>query len=147
VTSALADKQSEGTGTTERDNQTSAQKKWTTHTMRQATKTQPALLAANALCCSHSSRRRCRTWAAGRTITLRRTSKRVKEVVDKTRLPAVVRLSRSFWGEARMARPLKRKLQLVMMQLTAATSSAALPHSSCRAVQCTDKMHGDLQEC
>ena len=37
----------------------------------------------------------CRTWAAGRTIMLRRTSKRVKEVVDKMRLPAVVRLSRS----------------------------------------------------
>jgi hypothetical protein len=28
--------------------------------------------------------------------------------VDKIRLPAVVRLSRSFWGDARMARPLKR---------------------------------------
>jgi hypothetical protein len=32
----------------------------------------------------------CRTWGAGRTIMLRRTSKRVKEVVDKMRLPAVV---------------------------------------------------------
>ena len=32
----------------------------------------------------------CRTWAAGRTIMLRRTSKRVKEVVDKMWLPAVV---------------------------------------------------------
>jgi hypothetical protein len=42
-----------------------------------------------------------RTWAAGRTIMLRRTSKRVKEVVDKMRLPAVVRLSRSFWDDAR----------------------------------------------
>jgi len=29
---------------------------------------------------------------------LRRTSKRVKEVVDKMRLSAVVRLSRSFWS-------------------------------------------------
>ena len=37
-----------------------------------------------------------RTWAAGRTIMLRRTSKRVKEAVDKMRLPAVVRLSRIF---------------------------------------------------
>ncbi len=43
----------------------------------------------------------CRTWAAGRTIMLRRTSKRVKEIVDKMRLPAVVRLSRSFLGDAR----------------------------------------------
>ena len=33
----------------------------------------------------------CRTWVAGRTIMLIRTSKRVKEVVDKMRLPAVVR--------------------------------------------------------
>ena len=30
---------------------------------------------------------------------LRRTSKKVKEAVDKMRLPAVVRLSRSFWGD------------------------------------------------
>ena len=43
----------------------------------------------------------CRTWAAGRTIMLRRTSKRVKEVVDKMRLTAVVRVSRSFWDDAR----------------------------------------------
>jgi hypothetical protein len=51
----------------------------------------------------------CRTWAAGWTIMLRRTSKRVKEVVDKMRLSAVVRLSK---GEQRkygglIARPLK----------------------------------------
>jgi hypothetical protein len=38
----------------------------------------------------------CRTWSAGWTIMLRRTSKRVKEVVDKMRLPAVFRLSRRF---------------------------------------------------
>jgi hypothetical protein len=42
-----------------------------------------------------------RTWVAGRTIILRRTSKRVKEVVDKMRLPAVVHLSRSFWDDVR----------------------------------------------
>ena len=29
----------------------------------------------------------CRTWAAGKTIMLSRTSKRVKEVLDKMRLP------------------------------------------------------------
>jgi len=38
----------------------------------------------------------CRTWLAYRTIILRRTSKRVKEVVDKMHLPTVVRLSRGF---------------------------------------------------
>jgi hypothetical protein len=42
-----------------------------------------------------------RMCAANRTITLRRTSKRFKEVVDKVRLPAVVRLSRSSWDDAR----------------------------------------------
>jgi len=41
------------------------------------------------------------TWAAGRTMMLRRTSKRVKEVVDKMRLPGVVRLSMSFWYDTR----------------------------------------------
>jgi hypothetical protein len=45
---------------------------------------------------------RCKSWAAGRTIMLRRISKRVKEAVDKMRLPAGVRLSRSFWGDARV---------------------------------------------
>jgi predicted DNA-binding ribbon-helix-helix protein len=42
---------------------------------------------------------------------LKRTSKRVKEIVDKMLLPAVVRavrLSRSFWDDARnIAQPLK----------------------------------------
>jgi len=39
----------------------------------------------------------CRTWPASRTCMLRRTSKKVKKIVDKMRLPAVVRLSWSFW--------------------------------------------------
>ena len=42
----------------------------------------------------------CRTWADGATVMLR-TSKSVSEAVDKERLPAIVRLSRSFWGDAR----------------------------------------------
>jgi hypothetical protein len=49
---------------------------------------------------------------------LRRTSKRVREVVDKMRLPAVVRLSRSFWGD-------EEKLQFVLKQLTALTARSA----------------------
>jgi hypothetical protein len=41
-----------------------------------------------------------RTWAADRTIMLRMTSKRVKELVDKMRPPAFVRFSRrSFWED------------------------------------------------
>jgi hypothetical protein len=63
----------------------------------------------------------CRTWVAGRTIMLRSTSKRVKEQVDKMRLPAVVRLSTSFWGDARNGTAAE-KLQLVMRQLTALTA-------------------------
>ena len=63
---------------------------------------------------------RCRTWAAGRTIMLSRTSKIVEEVVDKMRLPAVVRLSRSFWGDARNG-TFAEKLQIVLRQLTLMT--------------------------
>jgi hypothetical protein len=40
----------------------------------------------------------CRTWATDRTMMLRRTSKRVKEQVDKMLLPTVVRLRTTFWG-------------------------------------------------
>ena len=36
----------------------------------------------------------CKTWTAERTIMLRMTSKRVKELVDKVRPPAVVRMRR-----------------------------------------------------
>jgi hypothetical protein len=58
----------------------------------------------------------CRTWAAGRTIMLRRTSKKVKEVVDKMRLPAVVLLSMGFWDDARNGTA-QAKRQFVMRQL------------------------------
>jgi hypothetical protein len=40
-----------------------------------------------------------RTWAACRTIMFRRTSKRVKEQVDKMRLPVLVRLCRQLWRD------------------------------------------------
>jgi hypothetical protein len=71
--------------------------------MKQVTQTQPLLLAADAPFAAAleavPAEDWCRTWATGRTIMLRRTSKRVKEVVDKIRLPVVVRLSRSFWDD------------------------------------------------
>ncbi len=38
----------------------------------------------------------CRTWETDRTIMIRRTSKRVKEEVDKILLPAVVLLCTTF---------------------------------------------------
>jgi Ran GTPase-activating protein (RanGAP) involved in mRNA processing and transport len=53
-------------------------------------------------------------------IMLSRTSKRVKEVVDKMLLPAVVRLSRSFWDDARNDTE-KAKCQFVFRQLVTMT--------------------------
>jgi hypothetical protein len=43
----------------------------------------------------------CRTWAEDRTMLLRMTSKRVKEVVDKLRPPAAVKVSTAFRADAR----------------------------------------------
>jgi hypothetical protein len=63
----------------------------------------------------------CRTWAAGRTIMLRRTSKKVKEIVDTMRMPAVVRLSRNFWGDSRNGTSAE-KVQIVMRQLPLMTA-------------------------
>jgi hypothetical protein len=132
-----AAKQAGGKGETEKGKQSAAQKK-RTRTTKQATQTQPLLLAADAPFAAAleaiPAEDWCRTWAAGRTIMLRRTSKRVREVVDKMRLPAVVRLSRSFWGDARNGTAAE-KLQFVMRQLTVVTAWAASPHSSCRAVK------------
>ena len=50
-------------------------------------------------CCTEEEDSYHRTLAADRTIMVRRTSKRVKEVVDKMLLPEVVRLRRSFWDQ------------------------------------------------
>jgi len=118
-----AGKQPEGTGTTEKGTQPAAQKK-RTHTRRQATQTQPAKLAPDAFAAALGAIPHedwCRTWAVGRTIMLRRTSKRVKEVVDKMRLPAVVRLSRRFWSDVRNGTAAE-KLQFVLRQLTRLTT-------------------------
>jgi Leucine-rich repeat (LRR) protein len=40
-----------------------------------------------------------RTWADNRTIMLRMTSKQIKEIIDKMRLPVVVLLNMSFWNK------------------------------------------------
>ncbi len=104
-----------------------------TRTTSQATQTQPLLLAADAFAAALGAvpaEDWCRTWAAGRTIMLRRTSKRVKEVVDKMRLPAVVRLNRSFWDDARNGWK-GPKLHFVLRQLAAMV--ARLPHHHTRA--------------
>ena len=88
-----AAKQAGGKGETEKGKQPAAQKKRARTTTRQATETQPLLLAADAFVAALGAvpaEDCCRTWAAGRTIMLRRTSKNVKEAVYKMRLPAVV---------------------------------------------------------
>jgi hypothetical protein len=117
-----AAKQAGGQGLSKKGRQFAEQKKRTC-TTRHATQTQPALLAADGFAAALEAipvDDWCRTWAAGKAIMLRRTSKRAKEVVDKMRLPAVVRLSRSFWDDARNDTAAE-KIQFVLRQLTALT--------------------------
>ncbi len=52
---------------------------------------------------------------------LRRTSKRVKEAVDKMRLPSVVHLSRNFWDDSHNGTN-RTKLEFVLRQLAAMTA-------------------------
>ena len=92
----------------------------------------------------------CRTWAAGRTIMLRCTSKKVQEVVDKMRLSAVVRLSRSFWDDTRNGTA-DEKLQFVMTQLEVLTTrcritTLALPECEMNA-QDAERLAGVLEQC
>jgi hypothetical protein len=122
-------KQPQGIGIHAEQGKTDYEQSKRTRTTRQATQTQPLLLAADAFAAALGAvpaEDWCRTWGAGRTIMLRRTSKRVKEVVDKMRLPAVVRLSRSFWDDARNGTE-ETKLEFVFMQLTAMTARCINP--------------------
>jgi hypothetical protein len=93
----------------------------------------------------------CRTWAAGRTIMVRRTSKRVKEVVDKMRLPAVVRLSRSFWDDTRNGTEKAKPLEFVLRQLAEMTSrflitTLELPRCDMKG-QDVERIAGALVQC
>ncbi len=81
---------------------------------------------------------------------LRRTSKRVKEVVGKMRLPAFVRLSRTFWSEARNGIAAE-KLQIVMRQLPLMTawcriSTLKLPRCDMKG-QDAEILAGVLAQC
>jgi hypothetical protein len=145
-------KQAEGSCRNEKGKQPAAPKK-RTRTTRQATTTQPALLAADAFAAALRAipaEDWCRAWAAGRTIMLRRTSKTVKEVVDKMRLPAVVRLSRSFWNDARNGTQ-KAKLEFVLRQLVAMTARCCittleLPRCDMKG-QGAEMLAGVLEQC
>jgi hypothetical protein len=93
----------------------------------------------------------CGTWAASRTIMLRRTSKRVKDAVDKMSLPVVVRLSRSFWNDARKGTAAEKLQLLVMRQLTVATArfriiTLELPHCDMKG-QDAESLAGVLAQC
>ena len=139
-----------------------AAQKNSTRTTRQAPTTQPALLAADfaAALAALPHEDWSRIWAAGKTIMLIRTSKRVKEVVDKMRLPTVVRLSRSFWDDTCNGTE-KEKRQFVLRQLTAMTAQCSIttlelrncaitgPHAEWLAggvlAQCRALVHLDLR--
>ncbi len=113
----------------------------------------PALLAPDAFAAALGAipaEDWCRTWAAGRTIMLRSTSKSVRDLVDKMRLPAVVRLSWKFWHDARNGTAAE-KLQVVMRQLTALTaqcriSTLALPRCEMKG-QDAEMLAGVLAQC
>ncbi len=109
------DKEPEVTGTSDKDKQSPAQTKLQTKRTRKTSQDDWS-----------------RTWRAGRTIMLRRTSKRIKEVVDKMCLPAVVCLSRSFWGR----RPLWNvKGKAPVCFETTHIHVNAVPHHHTRTVQ------------
>ena len=81
---------------------------------------------------------------------LRRTSKRVKEAVDKMRLPAVVRLSRSFWDDPRNCTA-PEKLQFVLRQLKELAAQCRittleLPRCEMKG-QDAERLAGVLAEC
>ena len=96
-----------------------AEQKKRTCTTNQATKTQPSTLNTDTFATALAAVPAVdwqRTWAAEKTIMLRMTSKRVKDVVDRARLPAVVGLRRSFLDDARHG-TFSQKLKLVFAQL------------------------------
>ena len=76
-------------------------------------------LAANAFTEVVPAEDWCKTWAADRTIMLRMTSKRVKELVAQVLLPADVRLSSSFWNDASNGHTAAQKRDHVLAQLAA----------------------------
>jgi hypothetical protein len=95
----------------------------------------------------------------GKTIMMRKTSKRVKEVVDKMLLSVVVRLSRSFWDDIHNGTE-KENCRFVLNQLTRMSSLYHIttlelhscvitgPHADWLAggvlVQCRALVHLDL---
>jgi hypothetical protein len=92
-----------------------------------------------------------RTWAATRTIMLRMTSKRVNEVLDQMILPAVVRLSRRFWDDARNGTNREKQLEFVLRQLAAMTARCLITTLELRDIemkgQDAERLAGVLAQC
>jgi hypothetical protein len=81
---------------------------------------------------------------------LRRTSKRVKESVDKMLLPSVVHLSRNFWDDSHNGTN-RTKLEFVLRQLAAMTvrcliTSLELPRCEMTG-QDAERLAGALVQC
>ena len=80
-----------------------------------------------------------------KTIILIRTSKKVKEVVDKMYLSSVVRLNRRFWDDTRNGTETQKR-QFLWRQLTTMIVRCLSPHSNCATVQLQDHIQSGLQD-
>ena len=145
-----ATKQAGGKGETEKGKQPAAQKKMARTLPRYSTQTQPLLFADGAFVAALGvvpNEAWCRTWAATRTIMLRMTSKRVNEVLDQMILPAVVRLSRRFWDDARNGTKRAKQLEFVLRQLAAMTARCLITTLELRNIEMKGQDTGVLAQC
>jgi Leucine-rich repeat (LRR) protein len=83
------------------------------------------------------------TWAGNRTIMLRMTSKKIKNIIDKMHLPVFVHLNMSFWQDIRNG-TINEKIQLVTRQLsvlacTYKITSLELPRSKMNIKEILDQ--------
>jgi Ran GTPase-activating protein (RanGAP) involved in mRNA processing and transport len=82
-----------------------------------------------------------RTWADNRTIMLRMTSKQIKEIIDKMRLPVVVHLNMSFWNKIYNG-TFNEKRQLVIRHLEVLASTCQI---TCLELPYTMNIHCYLE--
>ena len=139
-----------GKGQAEKGMQTAAQQKRTL-TTSQSQQTQPFLLATDTFDIFDSvlevipSEDWCRTWATDRTIMLRSTSKRVKEVVNKILLPALVLLSRRSWDYDTTTLKIEMK-HLTVVSVRCCITTLELPHCGMEG-QDAQRLAGVLPQC
>ena len=93
-----------------------------------------------------------RTWADNRTIMLRMTSKQIKEIIDKMRLPVVVILNMSFWNKICNGTLIEKK-QLVTRHLevlatTCQITRLELPYAYATNIHCyLERLKQVLTQC